>query len=202
MQSITSLQIMNKPFNGKEKIVIAITGASGSLYARLLIDKLHHLYKTSIERIAVLFSEEGKKIWHHELETGWNDIPFPVYEPDDFNAPFASGSSDFRKMIICPCSMGTLGRIANGTSDDLICRGADVMLKEKGQLILVVREAPYNIIHLQNMLSVANAGGTIYPACPSFYNKPQDKEQILNTVVDRVLDMMGLPSSLSRWGQE
>ncbi len=193
---------MNKPFNGQEKTVIAITGASGSLYAKLLIDKLHYLYKTSIKNIAVIFSEEGKKIWHHELRNRWNDIPFPVYELNDFNAPFASGSSNFKKMVICPCSMGTLGRIANGTSNDLICRSADVILKEKRQLILVVREAPYNIIHLQNMLSVANAGGIIYPACPSFYSHPQNKEQVLNTVVDRILDMMGMPSDLSRWGQK
>ncbi len=190
----------NRKYN--KKLVIAITGASGAIYAKLLLNSLEHII-SSPNNVAVLFSAEGKKIWAHELGSDhFNDFPFPVFSLDDFNAPFASGSSEYKDMIVCPCSMGTLGRIANGTSDDLICRSADVMLKEKRRLILLVREAPLNSIHLQNMLKLSQAGGIIFPASPSFYSKPQTFDQIVHTIIDRILDMIELPSEIKRWGQE
>ncbi len=116
-------------------------------------------------------------------------------------APFASGSARFDTMIICPCSMGTLGRIAGGISNDLTTRAADVVLKERRKLILVVRETPYNLIHINNMKLVTEAGGIICPATPSFYSKPSSFEQLAATVVDRVIDLCGLENTTYRWGE-
>jgi 4-hydroxy-3-polyprenylbenzoate decarboxylase len=119
----------------------------------------------------------------------------------DFMAPFASGSGKYDAMIICPCSMGTLGRIASGVSDDLMTRASDVMLKERRKLILVVRETPYNLIHINNMKTITEAGGIICPATPSFYSRPQNMEQLAATVTDRALELAGitLPDTYS-WG--
>ena len=119
---------------------------------------------------------------------------------DDFNAPFASGSGQFDTMIIIPCSMGTLGRIASGISNDLISRAADVILKERRKLICVVRDTPYNLIHIRNMETITLAGGIICPAAPSFYSKPTSIEQVAATVVDRVLDLAGFDIKTFRWG--
>ncbi|MGZ3852873.1 MAG: UbiX family flavin prenyltransferase, partial [Flavisolibacter sp.] len=118
-----------------------------------------------------------------------------------FTAPFASGSAKYDAMIIVPCSMGTLGRIASGVSNDLVTRGSDVMLKERRKLILVIRDTPYNLVHIRNMESVTLAGGIICPASPSFYSKPQSIEQAAATVVDRVVDLTGLSNESFRWGQ-
>ena len=155
------------------KIIVAITGASGSIYALRLLEKLTSL-KTPPSEIAVVFSDNAREIWKYE--TGKQFVakaPAKVYNNDDFYVPFASGSSDFDTMIICPASMGILGRIANGTSDDLIARAADVMLKERRKLILVPRETPYNLIHIRNMETLTLAGAIICPATPSFYSKPK-----------------------------
>ncbi len=185
----------------KRKIVIAATGASGSIYTKLLFDKLLKL-KDQIEDIGIVFSKNAKEIWEYELEDkSYNDYPFKQYEFNDFYAPFASGSAQYDTMIICPCSMGTLGRIANGTSDDLITRTADVILKEKQKLILIPREIPYNLIHIKNMEIITFAGGIICPATPSFYSKPKNIEDVVSTVINRVLDLADLDVDYKRWGK-
>ncbi len=184
----------------ERKLVIAITGASGSVYAKQLIEKLA-LIKNQFDKVGIVFSKNAKEIWEYELEDkSYSDFPFKVYEKDDFYAPFASGSAGYDTMIICPCSMGTLGRIAGGISDDLITRAADVILKEKGKLILVPREIPYNIIHIKNMETITLAGGIICPATPSFYTKPQSIEDLVSTVINRILDLAGFKIDSKRWG--
>lgn len=184
----------------KKKIVIAITGASGSIYADLLIKKLG-LIKDQWEQVSVVFSENAKTVWKTELgNEDYQDIPFPVYEKNDFNAPFASGSGQYDTMIIVPCSMGTMGRIAHGVSGDLITRAADVILKERRKLICVARETPYNLIHIKNMELITLAGGIVCPATPSFYSNPQSVEEVASTVVDRIIDLAGMQIKTYRWG--
>ena len=152
--------------NNKHRIVIAISGASGSIYAKVLLDKLQQ-YSTQIDRVGIVMSDNAKDVWQHELgDKNFEKYPFDFYSKSDFNAPFASGSAKFGTMIICPCSMGTLGRIAGGISNDLTTRAADVILKERRKLILVARETPYNLIHINNMKTVTEAGGIICPATP------------------------------------
>lgn len=183
----------------KNKIVIAITGASGSIYAKVLLDKLQALSE-QIEEAGIVMSDNAKAVWKYEMgNTGYENFPFKVFGKDDFFAPFASGSASYKQMVICPCSMGTLGRIANGISDDLITRAADVMLKERRKLILVLRETPFNLIHINNMKAVTEAGGIICPAIPSFYSKPESFEQLAATVIDRVLDLLGFATDAFRW---
>jgi flavin prenyltransferase len=182
------------------KVVIAITGASGSIYARQLLQKMQPAIATGTT-VAVVMTENAKTVW--ETELGSTDYDFPgmrYYPTHDFSAPFASGSGQFQTMIIIPCSMGTLGRIANGISNDLITRAADVILKEKRKLICVARETPYNLIHIRNMETITLAGGIICPATPSFYSRPQTLEDMAATVVDRVLDLAGFHSNGFRWG--
>lgn len=184
----------------KKKIVIAITGASGSIYADLLIKKLG-LIKDQWEQVSIVFSENAKTVWKTELgNEDYQNIPFPVYEKNDFNAPFASGSGQYDTMIIVPCSMGTMGRIAHGVSGDLITRAADVMLKERRKLICVARETPYNLIHIKNMELITLAGGIICPATPSFYSNPKSVEEVASTVVDRIIDLAGMQIKTYRWG--
>jgi len=166
----------------------------------LLIKKLA-LIKDQWEEVAVVFSENAKTVWKTELgNEDYQHIAFPVFEKNDFNAPFASGSGQYDTMIIVPCSMGTLGRIANGVSGDLITRAADVVLKERRKLICVARETPYNLIHIKNMESITLAGGIICPATPSFYSNPQSVEEVVSTVVDRVIDLAGMHVKTYRWG--
>lgn len=183
-----------------QKIVIAITGASGSVYSRQLLTKLQQLHQY-INEVSVVVTENAKQVWETELG---ESITVPEgtrsFSNTDFTAPFASGSGQYQTMIICPCSMGTLGRIAAGTSNDLITRSADVILKERRKLICVVRETPYNLIHIRNMETVTLAGGIICPATPSFYSQPETIEALAATVVDRVLDLAGLPVTTYRWG--
>lgn len=182
----------------KRKIIIAITGASGSIYAKILLDFLSN--RQDIE-VGVVMSDNAKTVWNHELDnTDFNNYSFPFYDKNDFNAPFASGSAKYDTMIIIPCSMGTMGRIANGISNDLTTRAADVILKERRKLILVARETPYNLIHINNMKTITEAGGIICPATPSFYSKPATIEEVARTVVDRVIDLMGLENESYRWG--
>jgi 4-hydroxy-3-polyprenylbenzoate decarboxylase len=183
----------------RRKIVLAITGASGSVYALKLLANLQQL-KSPPEEIAVVFSETAREIW--EAETGQKysaSFPAKEYGNKSFYAPFASGSSRFDTMIICPASMGTIGRIANGTSDDLIARTADVMLKERRRLILVPREAPYNLIHINNLKAVTEAGAIVCPASPSFYSNPKTIDDLVMTVVDRITDLAGFDSNGFRW---
>lgn len=181
-----------------KKVIIAVTGASGSLYAKRIF---HHLAKLKEEvEVGVVFSDNALTVWKQELDEE-PEIPFKKYSKRDFFAPFASGSARFEHMIIIPCSMGTLGRIAHGISDDLITRAADVVLKERRQLICVVRDTPLSLIHLDNMRTIAQAGGMIMPAAPSFYSKPTDFNQLADTVVHRVLDQMGIDVHAYRWGE-
>jgi flavin prenyltransferase len=185
----------------KKKIIVAITGASGSIYAKILLEKLITL-QPQIEACGVIFSDNAKQIWEHEIgDSTYKELPFTLYEKNNFNAPFASGSAKYDTMIICPCSMGTLGRIATGVSDDLITRAADVILKERKKLILVTRETPLSLIHINNMKTVTEAGGIICPANPSFYSLPQDLPALVTTVIDRILDIADFDISTIRWGK-
>ena len=182
----------------KRKIIIAITGASGSIYAKMLLDVLSK--KNNLE-IGILLSDNAKTVWNTELENeDYNNYPFTFYNKNDFNAPFASGSAKYDTMVVIPCSMGTLGRIANGISSDLLTRAADVILKERRKLILVARETPYSLIHINNMKLITEAGGIICPATPSFYSRPKTIEEVAKTVVDRVLDLMEIENETYRWG--
>lgn len=185
-----------------QKIVIAVTGASGSIYAKVLFDRLIEL-KDQWSQVGVVMSDNAKMVWEYELENhDYQNYPFHFFSKNDFMAPFASGSGQFTSMIIAPCSMGTLGRIAGGISDDLVTRAADVILKERRKLILMVRDTPYNLIHIRNMETVTLAGGIICPATPSFYSKPRNFEALAATVVDRALDLTGLELKSYRWGHE
>lgn len=184
------------------KIAVAITGASGSIYAQLLLQKLEGLSE-QVTEVSVVWSDNAPTVWQHELGNDtYKNIPFKVYEKNDFLAPFASGSSSYNTLIICPCSMGTVGRIAAGISNDLITRAADVMLKERRRLICVVRETPYNLIHLKNMTTLTEAGGIICPATPSFYSQPKDIEAAATTVIDRVLQLAGIETNSYKWQEK
>ena len=181
------------------KIAVGITGASGAIYARRLLSLLS---KTEAE-VHLVWSENARTVWQLELnEESYSDYSFRTWERSDYFAPFASGSAGFDALIICPCSMGTIGRIASGISNDLITRAADVMLKERRKLICVVRETPYNLIHLRNMTAITEAGGIICPASPSFYSKPQTLEAATDTVISRVLQLAGINLNGYRWGVE
>ncbi|MDI9358046.1 MAG: UbiX family flavin prenyltransferase [Phycisphaerales bacterium] len=185
----------------KHKIVIAIAGASGSLYAQLLLNKLLS-YAHQIDTLAVVMTTNAKTIWEQELKNDhYKHYPWRYFENNDYSAPFASGSSNYQTMIIVPCSMGLLGRIAHGTSDSLMTRAADVILKERRKLILVLRDMPYNLIHIKNMELVTLAGGIVCPANPHFYNCPTSIDDLVLTVVDRILDIAGFQIKTSRWGE-
>ncbi len=182
------------------KIVVAITGASGSLYASILIEKLLSIH-SQWETISIVMTKNARQVWETELgNQSYKGLPLEVYETDNFNAPFASGSARYDTMIIIPCSMGSLGKIAAGVSSDLICRAADVILKERRKLICVIRDNPYNLIHIRNMETVTLAGGIICPASPSFYSRPTTIEEVVSTVVDRVIDLAGFDLKSFRWG--
>ncbi|MFN7139182.1 MAG: UbiX family flavin prenyltransferase [Limisphaerales bacterium] len=182
------------------KILVAITGASGSLYAQRLLDNLdpaeHEIY--------VVMSSYAHQVVSEELPEGLR-LPKGVQSHNlkSMNAPFASGSNPPDVMVVIPCSMGTLGRIAHGLSEDVLLRAADVVLKEKRKLILVPREMPLSLIHVKNFELLLLAGATLLPANPIFYTKPQTIQEVVDTVVARVLDHMGLPQKLvPRWQDE
>ena len=183
------------------KIVIAVTGASGSIYADLLLRKLEQL-NNQWDELSLVMTENAREVWNIELENkNFENYNVKLYSQTDFNAPFASGSGQYDTMIIIPCSMGTLGRIATGISNDLISRAADVVLKERRKLICVARDTPYSLIHIRNMEAITIAGGIICPATPSFYSKPTTIEEVAATVVDRVIDLAGLKNESYRWGK-
>jgi len=180
-----------------KKIVLGIAGSSGSVYAHSLMQKL----KVGDVKVGVVMSKNAMINW--ELEIGAfnkEDWPFDFYESNDFNAPFASGSAQYESMIVCPCSMGVLGRVASGVSNDLMTRAADVILKERRKLILVTRETPLSLIHIENMRTITLAGGIILPAVPSFYSNPKTPEEVYSTVTDRAIDLLGLENTTYRWG--
>jgi 4-hydroxy-3-polyprenylbenzoate decarboxylase len=184
------------------KLVVAVGGASGAPYARRLLDLLA-AQPAEVAQTHVVFSKAAHQVWAQEVGTPTADLPFRKWDARDFNAPFASGSAGFDAMVVIPCSMAGLGRIAHGVSEDLIGRAADVMLKERRKLILVARDTPLSLIHLENMAAVTRAGALVLPAMPSFYGRPRTVEEVLDTVVGRVLDHLGLPIRLGpRWGEE
>jgi flavin prenyltransferase len=187
---------------GKLKIVVAITGASGAIYAKVLLNKLVSLSE-EIESVGLVMSDNAKDVWKHELGTNdYCNYPFKLYSKTNFFAPFASGSAKYDAMIICPCSMGTMARIANGISNDLTTRAADVMLKERKKLILITRDTPISLVHINNMRLITESGGIICPASPSFYSLPKNFEELAATVTDRALDLAGLSINTYRWGSE
>ena len=186
----------------KRKIAIAVTGASGSVYAKVLFNKLGEI-KDQISEIGVVMSDNAKDVWKVELGNDeYKNFNFKFFDKNDFMAPFASGSAQYDTLIICPCSMGTLGRIASGISNDLTTRAADVILKERRKLILVVRDTPFSLIHINNMKTITEAGGIICPANPSFYSMPKTIEEVAATVINRVLDLCGLNTDSYRWGDK
>lgn len=185
----------------KRKIIVGVTGASGAIYAKVLFDKLHSL-KDQLDKVGVVMSDNAKQVWEYELHNSdYNKYGFDFYDKNDFMAPFASGSAKYDTMIVCPSSMGTLARIATGVSNDLMTRAADVILKERRKLILVVRDTPFSLIHINNMKTVTEAGGIICPANPSFYSLPKNFEELAATVVDRVIDLAGLNLETYRWSE-
>jgi len=200
----TTLLRQRYPFmSTKHKIVVAIGGSSGSLYAKLLLDRLAGL-KSQWQAVGVVLTENGKYNWELELGEPFNAANYPdfdYYEKNNFHAPFASGSAKYGTMLVCPCSMGLLARIATGVSADLITRAADVIMKERRRLIVVPRETPLSLIHLRNMTTITEAGGIICPAIPSFYSGAESKEEIALTVIDRVLDLAGFELDSYRWGE-
>jgi flavin prenyltransferase len=178
------------------KLVIASTGASGAIYLQRLLDQID----CTQHEVHLVLSSFGKQVIHDEL--GELRVPPGVQEHNDrtMNVPFASGSTYYDAMVVVPCTMGTLGRIAAGISDSLIIRAADVFLKERRRLILVPREAPWHLIHLRNAATLAEAGAIIMPASPSFYSKPASMEELADTIVHRILDLVGLPAPKAfRW---
>ncbi len=185
-------------------IIVAVTGASGALYAKLLLEKLCAL-PGRVSSVALVFSDSGREVFTYELGedalAGLQKMPVKIYDNQSFAAPFASGSSGYHAMIVAPCSMGTLARVAAGVADSLICRAADVMLKERRKLILVARETPYSLIHLRNMAAVTEAGGIICPASPSFYSRPAGVEDLAMTVVNRALSLAGVEVDGYSWGE-
>jgi 4-hydroxy-3-polyprenylbenzoate decarboxylase len=188
--------------NKKQKVVVAVTGASGAIYAKLLLQKLAQM-KEQVEAVGIVMSDNAKDVWKFELgDTSYEQLPFTIYSKSDFFAPFASGSAKYGTMIVCPCSMGTLARIASGISNDLTTRAADVILKERRKLVLVTRDTPLSLIHINNMKTITEAGGIICPASPSFYSRPQTFEQLASTVVDRVLDLCGFEQDTFRWSEK
>jgi flavin prenyltransferase len=192
--------------NLKHKIVIGITGASGAIYALELLNKIR-LLKEQIEDCSVIISDNGKAVWEYEIGVPVSSFQLPAssfifYDFTDMFAPPASGSAGYDTMIVCPCSMGTLGKIAHGTSDNLIIRAADVILKERKRLILVTREMPLSLIHINNMKLITEAGGIICPASPSFYSKPDSIDKLVNTVIEKVLSLAGFSFTHFHWGKQ
>ena len=187
----------------RKKIIVAVTGASGAIYAELLFRKLQKIGE-QLSDCGVVLSDNARSVWDFELEgSSYKNIPFKIYESNDFYAPFASGSAGIDAMIICPCTMGTMGRIASGVSNDLITRAADVMLKERKKLILATREMPLNLIHINNMKTITEAGGIICPASPSFYSKPKNTDELLTTVIDKILNLAGFVDNNGfQWGEK
>lgn len=184
------------------KLIVGLGGSSGSIYARLLLDRLAAL-TDQWDAVDIVISRNAEINWNLEIkDKDIRSYGHRVFDPSDFTAPFASGSARYGTMIICPCSMGSLARIAHGLSDDLMTRAADVILKERRKLILVPRETPLNLIHLDNMRKLTEAGAIICPAIPSFYSGADTVDKVCLTVVDRVLDLAGFDVDSFRWGEK
>jgi flavin prenyltransferase len=194
------------PPNGVKprKIVLGITGASGAPYAKRIAQVLRERVALGELEVGVCLSSTASEVW--ALECGGDiraELGLPVWGTRDYNAPFASGSAGWHAMAIVPCSMGTIARVAHGTSDTLLTRAADVMLKERRTLIVVPRETPLSTLHLENLTALSRLGTLVMPAMPSFYGRTKTLEQAVDTVVGRVLDHLGVEHDLlHRWGSD
>ena len=188
--------------NPARKIVVGITGASGAPYAARLLTVLAAQQQAgTLVEVAVVLSPTAPEVWGLECGGHPKDLGLPLWHGRNYQAPFASGSAGWDSMVVVPCSMGTAGRIAHGISDSLLTRAADVMLKERRRLLVVPREMPWSILHLENLAILARAGALIMPASPSFYGKPTTVVDLIDTVVSRILDQLDLPNKLGhRWG--
>lgn len=182
----------------RRKIVIGVTGASGAIYAQRIL----HFFRDEGAALGidahVTFTKFGRLVYQDETGESPGDIGLPMWGPTDMTAPFASGSAGYDAMVVVPCSAGSLARIAHGISTDLVGRAADVMLKERRKVVLVLRESPYNLVHLRNMVSVTEAGALVMPASPSFYSHPEGVVGLVDTVTARILDQVGVPNDLMR----
>ena len=181
------------------KLVIAATGASGTIYLQRLLEQID----CGANEVHLVMSGHAKQVAAQEV--GKFKIPAGISEhaENDLNVPFVSGSARFDAMVVVPCSMATLGRIASGSSDSALLRAADVFLKERRKLVLVPRETPWNLIHARNVVTLLEAGAVVLPAIPSFYSRPTSLEDVVDTVVWRILDQIGLPSARAyRWADE
>lgn len=188
------------------RIVVAVTGASGAPYAARLLGFLKEAARDSAPEdvpleVHVVFTKFGRVVWGDEVGNDPSrEYPFPIHAPGDMLAPFASGSARFDAMVVVPCSVAAVARIATGVSSDLVSRTADVLLKERKKVVLVVRESPLNLVHLRNMVAVTEAGAIIMPASPSFYSAPASVEALLDTVTARILDQLGIENDrMRRW---
>lgn len=180
-------------------IVVAVTAASGSIYARLLVESL--AASGDVGRIALVYSENARAVAEHEGVAMPADAKIVEYSNSDLFASPASGSAAWDAMVVVPSSVGTVGRVAGGVSQTLIERAADVMLKERRRLVFVVRETPYSLVHLRNMVALTEAGAVIVPASPSFYSKPATVEELCRTVVERVVALLGVKAEHYEWGK-
>lgn len=180
------------------KLVLGISGASGAPYAERALKFLAGPGKEAGIETDLVFTKTGRLVWQHEVGTNPHELGFRTWSPSDMTAPFASGSARYDAMIVIPCSAGCMARIAHGVSADLVGRAADVMLKERKPLVLVLRETPFSLIHLRNMEQITLAGGMVMPAAPSFYSRPETMEQLVDTVVARAFDRVGIANELVR----
>jgi 4-hydroxy-3-polyprenylbenzoate decarboxylase len=183
----------------KKKIVVGVTGASGAPYARRVIEVLRA--RGDVE-LGVCISQTAPEVWALECGGDLREAAgVPVWGVRDYKAPFASGSARWSAMVVVPCSMGTAARIAHGISDTLLTRAADVMLKERRPLVVVPRETPLGLVHLENLTQLARLGAVVLPAMPSFYGRPTSLDQAIDTVVGRIFDHLGVEHDLlRRWG--
>lgn len=185
------------------RIVIGISGASGAPYAKRLLEVLTSDPLRAGVSVSIVLSSTAESVYAHECGGSPRELGLPVYEGRDYGAPFASGSSAPDAMVVVPASMSTVAKVAHGISDNLLTRAADVVIKERRRLILVPREMPYSEIHLTNLLALARMGVTVLPASPSFYGQPTSVAQLLDTVIGRLCDQLGLPHQLTRrWGAD
>ncbi len=178
------------------RLVIAVTGASGAPYAARMLSLLRTLGTHAVD---VVLTRNARIVWNDEVGVEPESFGFPVWAPNDFTAPFASGSAPTGGMIVVPCTSGALGRIATGQSNDLMSRAAEVMLKERRSLVLVLRESPLSLIAARNIVTVVEAGASVVPASPTFYTAPGNLNALLDTVVVRALDLAGISLDLPRW---
>ncbi len=176
------------------RVVVGVTGASGAIYAERVITAL----KAANVDVDLVFTKTGRVVWQHEIGRDPRELGCPIWAANDFTAPIASGSVRIDGMIVVPCSSGSAARIAHGLSIDLVGRAADVVLKERRPLVLVLRESPLSLVHLRNLTQLAEAGAVVLPASPGFYHRPQSIEELVDHVVCRALDRLGIDNELSR----